>query len=142
MLYFLFYFIFYFIIFLLYFFNYIFVIYFIFFHIHKLYKVFRYVSTLKEKVESFWPKKLSHCGTKIWPGILIGEYLSQIDSQYRMSIWLKLILNIESQFDSNIFNYSESRVEFQFRQWLNFLGQNDSSFSSACIQSRVLYSSV
>ena len=26
-------------------------------------------------------------------------------------------------------NYSESGVEFQFHQWLNFLGQNDSIFS-------------
>ena len=50
--------------------------------------------------------------------------MSQIDSQYRVNL-------------TQIFsNYSESLVEFQFYQWLNFLGQNDSIFSfSVYVQS-------
>ena len=45
------------------------------------------------------------------------KYLSQIESMLRVSL-------------TQIFShYSESRVEFKFHQWLNFLGQNNSIFS-------------
>ena len=74
-----------------------------------------WMSVLKEKMESLWPKKLSHWrNLKFDPGFrLIGEFLSQ----YRVNL-------------NKIFsNDSESRVEFQFHQWLDFLGQNDSIFS-------------
>ena len=74
-----------------------------------------WMSVLKEKMESLWPKKLNHWrNLKFDPGFrLIGEYLSQ----YRVNL-------------NKIFsNDSESRVEFQFHQWLDFLGQNDSIFS-------------
>ena len=58
--------------------------------------------TLKEKMESFWPKKLSHCMVelKFDQGFrVIGEYLNQFDSQYRINL-------------TQIFsNYSEYRVE-------------------------------
>ena len=43
--------------------------------------------------------------------------MSQIGAQYQVNL-----IQI-------FFNYSESRVEFYFRQWLNFLGQNDCIFS-------------
>ena len=63
-------------------------------------------STLKEKMESVWPKKLSHLAELKFDPLfrVIGEYLSQIDSilRVKLSIWL---------------------------QWLKFLGQNDSIFS-------------
>ena len=49
---------------------------------------------LKEKMESFWPKKLSQL--KFYPGFrIIGEYLSQIDSILRVKL-SNLTLNIES----------------------------------------------
>ena len=54
--------------------------------------------TLKEKMESFWPKKLSHkFDTRFRVSV---RYLSQIDSKLRVnkSNWL----SISSQFDSNI----------------------------------------
>ena len=62
---------------------------------------------------------------------------------YRESNWLfysqyRVIL-------TQIFsNYSESRVEFQFRQWLKFLGQNDSIFLSVYrdMQLQLIVSSV
>ena len=41
-----------------------------------------------------------------------------------------------SLFESIFSNYSESRVEFYFRQWLNFLGQNDSIISLSCVAVR------
>ena len=55
---------------------------------------------------------------KFDPGLwATGEYLISIDSQYRVKL-------------TQIFsNYSESLVEFQFHQWLKFLGKNDSIFS-------------
>ena len=67
-----------------------------------------------------WNKKRSHFdlkswvtgGTKITPGI--PSYRRIFESNW---------LDIESQFDSQFSNYSESRVEFYFHQWLNFLGQ-------------------
>ena len=56
---------------------------------------------------------------KLDPGFrVIGEYFSQIDSQYRVNL-------------TQIFsNYSESRVELYLRRWLNFFGQDDSFFLS------------
>ena len=55
---------------------------------------------------------------------VFGQYLSQSDNKYRAN-------SIQV-----FFNYSESRVEFYLRLWLNFLCQNDSIFSfvdrSAC----------
>ena len=65
---------------------------------------------------------------------------NQFDSQYRVNLTLNIEsiwLSISSQFDSQyrvnltqiLSNYSESRVEIYLRQWLNFLGQNDSIFS-------------
>ena len=51
------------------------------------------------------------------PNRLDFESKFKIDSQYRVNM-------------TQIFsNYSESWVEFEFHQWLNFLGQNDSIFS-------------
>ena len=73
---------------------------------------------LNEKMESFWPKKLSHWGElKFYPGFrVIGEYLSQIDSTYRVNL-------------TQIFsNYSEYRGRILFppvtqlfrSKWLHF----------------------
>ena len=89
-------------------------------------------------------------GTKIWHGIpsnwrmfesnwldIESHWLdieSQIDSILRVKLtryWESNWLDIESQTDSKIFsNYSESRVESYFDQWLNFVGQNDYIFLS------------
>ena len=55
---------------------------------------------------------------KFDPGFrVIEKYFSQFASQY--------LVNLTEIFS----NYSESRVEFQFHQWLNLLGQKDSIFS-------------
>ena len=65
---------------------------------------------LKEKRESFWPKKLSLL-VKVkfdhWFRV-IGEYLSQIDTILRVKLTLNVVPPV------------------QFYQWLNFLRQNDS----------------
>ena len=64
--------------------------------------------SLKEKMESFWPKILSHWWNKN----------STQDTELLQNIWVKL---------TQIFsNYSESWVEFWFHKRLKFLGQNDS----------------
>ena len=46
--------------------------------------------------------------------------------------WSLSVLKFDSQYRVNLtqifFNYLESRVDFEFRQWLNFLGQNYSIF--------------
>ena len=74
---------------------------------------------------------------KLDPGFW-REYLSQIDSILRVNMTSILI---SSQFDSNILLYSESRVEFQFHQLLNFLGQNDSIFTFSAPRGNLLYNS-
>ena len=62
--------------------------------------------------------------------------MNQFDSKLIVSLtrnWESIWLEIKSQFDLKLrinftpisTNYSESRVEFYFLQWLNFLGQND-----------------
>ena len=73
--------------------------------------------SLKQKMESFWPKKLSPAELKYDPRFrVIEEYLSQIDSilRVKLSIWLLISsqfellkqlsfwLSIYSKFDSNI----------------------------------------
>ena len=47
------------------------------------------------------------------------------------NIWIKLSiwLPIWNQFESNTLKLLGIRVEFYFRQWLKFLGQNDYIFS-------------
>ena len=65
--------------------------------------------TLEEKMESFWPKKLSQKveSLKFDLGFrVIGKYLSQIDSILRV------------------------KIDSQLSQWLNFLGQNAKKFPS------------
>ena len=81
----------------------------------------------KKKMESFWPKKLSHWvtgGTKFWHGILSNWRMSK-------SNWL----DIESQIDSNILE------ELGIPDCIlvptsdsNFLGQNDSIFLSVFLK--------
>ena len=106
----------------------------------------------KKKWSHFDLKSWVTGGTKIQPGIpnTDSQYLnieynwlpisSQFDYQYRVKLtitiesnWLSLSSQIDYQYRVNLTqifsNYSETRVEFQFRQWLNFLGQNDSIFS-------------
>ena len=76
--------------------------------------------SFKTRSQLHWQKKWSHFDLKSWVILwtkigfrVIGEY-----SQYRVNL-------------TQIFsNYSESRLEFQFRNWLNFLGPNDSIFLS------------
>ena len=69
------------------------------------------------KTSTHWKKKLSHFDLKSWVngGSKIRESNCQFDTQYRVNL---------TQIFSNC-----SEVEFLFRQWLNFLGQNDSIFS-------------
>ena len=69
-----------------------------------------------------WKKKWSHLDLKscVTGGTNIRESNCQFDSQYRIN-WTQIISN-----------YSQSRVEFYFQQWLNFLGQNDSIFFFQC----------
>ena len=85
----------------------------------------------------YWKKKWSHSylkswvtgGTEIRPGIpsswrIFESNLHDIVSQFELHV------DIDMTHLTQIFsNYSESRVEFQFRQWLNFLGENNSIFS-------------
>ena len=59
---------------------------------------------------------------------VIGEYMSQVDSILRVNVNLTQIFS----------NYCESLVEFYLRQWLKFLGQNDSISSSSAGVSQVL----
>ena len=81
--------------------------------------------SLKETMEYFDLKVESLMELKFNPGFrVIGKYLSQIDCQYRVNL-------------TQIFsNYSESRVEFKFRQWFSFSSQNDSIFFFPLIISR------
>ena len=74
--------------------------------------------TLKEKTESFWLRKLieSLVELKFDPGEYLSQYLSQIDSTITQIFYI----------------YSESQLEFKIRQWLNFLGQNNSIFQCFC----------
>ena len=86
------------------------------------------LTTRRRYIAVHWTKKCSHFdlkswvtgGTKIRLGILskwrIFESNWKFDSQYRVN------------FTQIFCNYSESQVEFYFPQWLNFLGQNDSTF--------------
>ena len=78
--------------------------------------------------------------TQYWDSIQIDSrnpnWLN-IKSQFKLTFGIQIdsILRVNSNWFSEskltqIFsNYSESRVKFQFSQWLNFLGQNDSIFS-------------
>ena len=79
------------------------------------------MAPLKEKWSHFDLKSWVTDGTKIRPGI---------PSSWRIPIWVKLTRNFEAilLYYSPI-KYSESRSEFYFCQWLNFLGQNNSIFS-------------
>ena len=110
--------------------------------------------TLKEKWSHFDLKSWVTGGTKIRPGIPSNwRIFESIRLKYRkntifiVSNWFKYCVELTQYLvnSTQIFsNYSESRVEFlfppltqhfrskwlHFRQWLNFLGQNDSiSFS-------------
>ena len=77
---------------------------------------------LTKKVESLAELKFDPGFWVIREYVLESNWLD-IDSQF------KLALNIESTWTKIFSNYSESQVEFYFRLWLNFLGQNDSIFS-------------
>ena len=99
-----------------------------------------------------WKKKWSHVDlkswvtgvTKIWPRIpsnwrIFESNWLDIENQIDIltlnikSIWLSISSQFDSQYRVNLTqifsNYTEFRVEFWFRQRLNFLGQNDSIFS-------------
>ena len=67
---------------------------------------------LKSLINTHW-KKLSHFDLKSW---VTGGSKSRP--------------GIPSDLIQIFLNYLESRVWFYFRQWLNFLGQNDSFFLS------------
>ena len=82
---------------------------------------------LKEKMDSFWPKKLSQGELKFDPGFrVIGEYMSKIDSILRVnltnwnspgipSIWRIFEsgwLNIERQFDKLTRNIASIWVKY------------------------------
>ena len=76
--------------------------------------------TLKEKMESFWPKCWVAGGTKIWPGIPsnnnIGNYLSQIDS-----VLIVKLAQSNWKFDS------QNRVDLT-QIFYNFSSASDSTF--------------
>ena len=60
--------------------------------------------------------------------------INEKDVAYTERILVNIWVNL-SQIDNLtqiFFNYSESLIEFYFRQWLNFLGQNDSIFFFQC----------
>ena len=84
-----------------------------------------------------WKKICSHSDLKSWvtdetkirPGILSNWRIFEsnwldIESQFKLTQYRVNLTQIFS-------NYSDSRVEFHFHQWLKFLGQNDSIFSSS-----------
>ena len=91
--------------------------------------------------ELHWKIKWSHFdlkswvteGTNIQPAILSDWRIFEsnwldIESQIKLRVNKKW-LSLSSQFDSNILLLLGIPVEFSFRQWLNYLGQNNYIFS-------------
>ena len=77
----------------------------------KHFSQYQLVAFLEEKMESIWPQKLSHrVELKFDPGFqVIGEYFSQIDSQYRIN--LTQILTNYSESGSNFSSTRDSTFQ-------------------------------
>ena len=103
-----------------------------------------FLSTVKEKWSHFDLKIESLTELKFDPGLeIFDQGRKDFFFDWRFRPWIGVIGDYLSQIDSILrLNYSESRVEFQFRQWLNFLGQHDSIitlFSSVWISRHFMY---
>ena len=84
-----------------------------------------YLKQQPEK-DKHWKKKLSHFDLKSW---VTGGTKIRYGIPSNWKIFESKWLDIESQFDSNILQLLGIPAQILFRQWLNFLGQNESIFS-------------
>ena len=87
-----------------------------------------------------WYRDSNWLDIEIQSDLILRVKLTIWLSSQILTIWLSsqiLTIWLSSQLLTQIFsNYSESRIEFFFfRQWLNFLGQNDFIFSFSVVTS-------